>query len=314
MTPEALVKWRNRYREEAFPIGLSTFPIGLSTFNPYQIKKNIGVQNRVRLTVPRFPPAPRHPIVSTAALNRFLAGENKHTRKERAPLGAPDWLKAYINGPLKKTRNAYLSKYQNRGEKRRYDADPIAYAKQRRPRSTFEKQIEDIWYHRLENARNYQHFVEVQRKLHLYPSYDDLVDPFKVETVTAWRMGEVMLLLPVQWHDIWVIKRPKRGLLALKRPEHAVIVDKWGNLHGWTNGDALPTLAEHLGYGKSPKFKNGNPFDLQPENIIPQAPRPAHRPMKCSLCGQPTTAENSLVERKKRYCLGCLRHNMKVWA
>lgn len=231
------------------------------------------------------------------------------------PLGAPDWLKAYINGPITKLRDEYLSKYQNRGERRRYEVDPVGYAKMRRPKSSFSTQIERAFMmHRMKPATNYQKFVEVQRKLHLYPSYDDLVDPYMVEAVTAWRMGEGMLLLPVQWRDIWVIKRPARGLLALKRPEQAVIVDMWGNLHGWTNGDASPTLAEHLGYGKSPKFKNGNPFDLRPENIIHQAPRPAHRPMKCSLCGQPTTAENSLVERKKRYCLGCLRHNMKVWA
>ena len=233
------------------------------------------------------------------------------------PLGAPDWLKAYINGPvIKKQRDDYLSKYQNRGEKRQYEADPILYAKRHllRHQQPFADQVEHIFRtHRMAPARNYQHFVEVQRKLHLYPSYDDLVDPYRVETVTAWRMGEVMLLLPVQWRDIWVIKRPARGLLALKRPEQAVVVDRWGNLHGWTNGDRLLTLAEHLGYGKSPKFKNGNPFDLRPENIIPQAPRPAHRPMKCSLCHQPTTAEDSLVERKKRYCLACLRHRVKVW-
>ena len=270
------------------------------------------MQKRILSAASKLPP-PRNPTVSIEAINRYFTEIT--VREAPLLLGAPDWLKAYINGPIQQTRNTYLNKYQNRKEKRLYEADPILYAKRKRSSPRFIDRVEIAFRrHYMNPARNYQEFVEVQRKLHLYPSYDDLVDPFKVETVTAWRMGEVMLLLPVQWHDIWVIKRPKRGLLALKRPEHAVIVDKWGNLHGWTNGDALPTLAEHLGYGKSPKFKNGNPFDLQPENIIPQAPRPAHRPMKCSLCGQPTTAEDSLVERKKRYCLACLRHNVKVWA
>lgn len=231
-------------------------------------------------------------------------------------LGAPDWLKAYINGLIiEKLRNAYLSEYQNRGEKRRYEADPIAYAKQRRPRSSLADQVEyKFLRHRMNPYGNYQHFVDVQRKLHMYPAYDDLVDPFRVEAVTAWRMAEVMLLLPVQWGDIWVIKRPVRGLLALKRPEQAVLWDIWGNLHGWTNGDNLPTLAEHLGYGKAPQFRNNNPFDLRPENVIQTQPRPAHRPMKCSLCGELTTAKESLVEKKKRYCLACLRHNVKVWS
>lgn len=248
------------------------------------------------------------------ALAQYASGRYGGDDDIDLPLGAPDWLNEYINGPIQKIRNAYLSKYQNRGKKIRYEKDPVGYAKMARPISSFADQVEHIFRtHRMRPASNYQEFVEVQRKLHLYPSYDDLVDPFKVETVTAWRMGEVMLLLPVQWRDIWVIKRPKRGLLALKSPEHAVIVDKWGNLHGWTNGDALPTLAEHLGYGKSPQFKNGNPFDLRLENIISQAPRPAHRPMKCSLCDEPTTAEDSLVEQKKRYCLACLRHRVKVW-
>lgn len=232
----------------------------------------------------------------------------------RLRLGAPDWLKAYINGPsVKKRRDEYLNQYQNRGEKRLYEADPAGYAKRKAPRPQIAEKIEDAFRRRVAPIR-YQQIVDVQRKLHLYPSYDDLVDPFRVEAVTAWRMAEVMLLLPVPWRDIWVIKRPGRGLLALKRPQHAVVVDMWGNLRGWTNGDGLPTLAEHLGYGKSPRFRNNNPFDLRPENVIQTQPKPAHRPMKCSLCHQPTTAEDSLVERKKRYCLACLRHNVKVWA
>lgn len=236
------------------------------------------------------------------------------------PLGAPDWLKAYIDGPIKKLRDEYLSKYQNRGIKRQYEANPIGYAIRSDRwnsigRSGFAEQVEDLFRsHRMAPCRNYPQFVEVQRKLHLYPSYDELVQPDKKEAVTAWRMGEVMLLLPVQWRDIWIIKRPARGLLALNRPEQAVVVDIWGNPRDWTKGDKLPTLAEHLGYGKSPKFKNGNLFDLRAENVIQTQPRPAHRPMKCSLCGEPTTAEESLVEKKKRYCLACLRHSVKVWS
>ncbi|MBU2721474.1 hypothetical protein HF563_19420 [Acidithiobacillus ferridurans] len=271
------------------------------------------MQKRILSAASKLPP-PRNPTVSIETINRYFTEIT--FREARLRLGAPDWLKAYINGPIiEKLRNEHLSKYQNRGEKRRYEADPIAYAKQRRPRSSLAEQIEGVfWSHRMNPARNYQQFVDVQRKLHLYPSYDDLVDPYRVEAVTAWRMGEAMLLLPVQWGDIWVIKRPVRGLLALKRPEQAVLWDIWGNLHGWTNGDNLPTFAEHLGYGKSPQFKNGNHFDLRPENVIQTQPRPAHRPMKCSLCGELTTAEESLVEKKKRYCLACLRHNVKVWS
>ncbi len=268
------------------------------------------MQKRILSAASELPP-PRNPTVSIETINRYFT--EIAVREVRLRLGAPDWLKAYINGPvIKKWRNDYLSEYKNRREKRLYEADPAGYAKRKAPKTQIAEKIEDAFRRRVAPS-HYQQFVDVQRKLHLYPSYDDLVDPFRVEAVTAWRMGEAMLLLPVQWRDIWIIKRPARGLLALKRPEQAVVVDRWGNLHGWTNGDRLLTLAEHLGYGKSPKFKNGNPFDLRPENIIPQAPRPAHRPMKCSLCHQPTTAEDSLVERKKRYCLACLRHRVKVW-
>jgi hypothetical protein len=276
------------------------------------------MQKRILSAASKLPP-PRNPTVSIETINRYFT--EIAVREVRLPLGAPDWLKAYINGPvIKKQRDEYLNQYQNRGLKRRYEADPILYAKRERPISSFSLQVEHAFMmHRMNPARQYQRFVEVQRKLHLYPSYDDLVDPFRVEAVTAWRMGEAMLLLPVQWRDIWIIKRPARGLLALKHPEQAVVVDIWGNLHGWTNGDRLPTLAEHLGYGKAPKFKNNNPFDLRPENILPKQPKAAHRPMRCTTCWEQTTEEESEVIRgergkRKRVCIACLRHSIKVWA
>lgn len=311
MTPEALRKYFN-LRPDNFVIE----PFCDSTRK----------QPRVKIKCSKKAQGAR-PTLKREAINRYLSMEHTITDPEDGEsftyfvnkdyhlrLGAPDWLNAYVNGPsIKKCRVEYLNKYENRREKRLYEADPVGYAQRKAPKIQIVEKIEDAFRRRFPLSQ-YQQIVDVQRKLHLYPSYDDLVDPFRVEAVTAWRMAEVMLLLPVKWGDIWIIKRPRRGLLALKKPEHAVIVDIWGNLRGWTNGDNLPTLAEFLGYGKTPQFRNNNPFDLRPGNVIQTQPRPAHRPMKCSYCGQPTTAEDSLVERKKRYCLACLRHNVSVWS
>lgn len=299
MTPEALARYRD---DPETPI----------------LCDGTRMQKRILSAASKVPP-PRNPAVSIEAINHYFTGIT--FREARLRLGAPDWLKAYINGPsVKKRRDEYLNQYQNRGEKRLYEADPILYAKRNRPRPQFIDLVEIAFNrHHMKPASQYQRFVEVQRKLHLYPSYDDLVDPFRVEAVTAWRMGEAMLLLPVQWRDIWIIKRPARGLLALKRPEQACVVDIWGNLHGWTNGDRLPTLAEHLGYGKSPNFKNNNPFDLRPENILQKQPKAAHRPMRCTTCREQTTEEESEIIRdergkRKRVCIACLRHSIKVWS
>ena len=58
-------------------------------------------------------------------------------------------------------------------------------------------------------------------------------------------------------------------------------------------------------------FKDGNPYNCLPDNLILAQKRGRGRPMLCQSCGEETTREDSMViserSRKARYCLDCLR-------
>ena len=58
-------------------------------------------------------------------------------------------------------------------------------------------------------------------------------------------------------------------------------------------------------------FRDGNPYNCLPDNLVLAEKRRRGRPMLCQSCGQETTKEDSMVVRegtqKPRYCLACLR-------
>ena len=241
-------------------------------------------------------------------------------RESSLPLGGPDWLQEYLAEPIwKRWRQAYFRSHP--GAQRYYDNDPQAFKKReaKLQRRKLVTRIKDAFRRHVFGVYGpcyygYLEFIEVQRQLHTFPTYDELVgDPLREEPVTAWRMGELLLALPVRWRDVWVVKRPGRGLLALKHPGHALVMDGFGNISDWAPCDKAPTLGQYL-YGETAHFPN--PFDLRPENRREVVKRGRGRPMRCFACRRDTTEADSLIVDKKRICKGCLerfgRHGSAV--
>lgn len=86
---------------------------------------------------------------------------------------------------------------------------------------------------------------------------------------------------------------------------------------GWLH-DHLYDCGVELGYhpARQPNekvtFRDGNPFNCRPDNLVLAKKPSVGRPMRCKACGEITTREDSAVVRegwdKVRYCLTCLRH------
>lgn len=141
--------------------------------------------------------------------------------------------------------------------------------------------------------------VEKQRKIYVCPSYDDLVklSPQDLDSPTDYRLCELFLMVPVMWQGIWVKNRKTRGSFLIYRTYEAAVARSVGS------GESLSRflLREYLGRplkrSEGAAFRDGNPFNLSPENMI--LTTISGRPMACVWCRKPTTRDESELILKK---------------
>lgn len=208
--------------------------------------------------------------------------------------------------------------------------------------------LKNVFLRQVSDTHTEQIYIDSMQYKYVYPEYSQLVgcpseedfyQGYQTSNLTIERTADLLLLGVFEWKGLYITKAhcgdedDPRGWLVCLNPNYeptdvlgAKLADKFIDQMAFMPFHGLQTQWLHeylfdcdveLGNREAKTknqyvtFRDGNPYNCLPDNLILAAKRGRGRPMICKACGEMTTRENSMVvkgySKKVRYCLDCLR-------